>query len=467
MATLRLPIHSYRHRSSPASPCRLMNCYAEALPEGAKSPFVLTRAPGITLNSDFGNGPIRGMHAARGYLYAVSGSGLYQARSTGVGPLVSSTGAPISGSGNVSMAHNDTHLVVVSEPNAYYVEFDLEGGAFFTPIVDPDFTARGAKYVKFLDNFMVFMEPNSGRLFWSDVGSAISFDSLNFVTAEALPDDLVGMEVDHRQLLAFGTDSLEILGFTENGLERTINGVVEIGCFNGDTVARLDNTVFWLANDYTIRRLNGLTPERVSTHALEQFLVTADVTTGRAYSYSQDGHFFYVLCFASGCWVYDATTREWAERSSYPHDYFRWQHHAVWDGRQYVGDAYGTNFGYFDPENYTENFLTQRMEWTYNPVYSENKRAIHHRFEIVMETGVGLTVGQGSDPEIMLAYSDDGGRTWTNLPNKKIGKIGEFKHRIWWTGLGSATERVYRAAISDPVKAVISDTTLEATGGRI
>jgi hypothetical protein len=437
-----------------------MNCYAEALPEGAKSPFVLTRAPGIAPDTGTNYGSIRGMHAAFGKLFAVGGTELMWRDAPGnMYPL-----GTIPGTGSVSMAHNDTYLVIVAEPNAYYSDGSTPT---LTAITDVDFTSRGAKYVRFLDNFMVFMEPNSGRLFWSDVGSATSFDALNFVTAEALPDDLVGIEVDHRQLLAFGTDSLEILGFTDNGLERTINGVVEIGCFNGDTVARLDNTVFWLANDYTIRRLNGLTPERVSTHALEQFLSTVDVSTGRAYSYSQDGHFFYVLCFASGCWVYDATTREWHERSTYPEAYFRWQYHATAYGRQFVGDAYSNQIGYFSPENYTEHGQTQRMEWTYNPVYSQNKRAIHHRLEVVMETGVGITIGQGEDPEIMCAYSDDGGRTWTNLPNKKIGRMGEFRHRIWWTGLGSATERVYRMAISDPVKAVISDTTLEATGGRI
>lgn len=464
MARLSLPVHSYTLRSTPASTARLMNCYVEALPPGAKTPLVLSRASGLTSDLDVGNGPIRGMHAAFGKLFMVSGSRLYRRNADGSGLSLTQSGSIVTGSGSVSMANNDTYLVIVAEPDAYYSDG-------VTPtlyqITDADFTSRGAKYVKFLDNFMVFMEPDSGRLFWSDVGSATSFDALNFVTAEALPDDLVGIEVDHRQLLAFGSDSVEILGFTDAGLERTINGVVEIGCFNGDTIARLDNTVFWLANDYTIRRLNGLTPERVSTHALEQFLSTVDVTTGRAYSYSQDGHFFYVLCFQSGCWVYDATTREWAERGTYEEDYFRWQYTANAYGLQFVGDAYSNQVAYFDPEVYLDHGAIQRMEWTYQPVYAENRRAFHKRLEVVMETGVGLTFGQGSDPEIMASYSDDGGRTWTNLPNKTIGAIGEFQHRVYWTGLGSARQRVYRMAISDPIKVVVTDTQLEVEGGRI
>lgn len=83
-----------------------------------------------------------------------------------------------------------------------------------------------------------------------------------------------------------------------------------------------------------------------------------------------------------------------------------------------------------------------------------------------MESGVGLTLGQGSDPEIMMDVSDDGGRTWQALPNKKIGRIGEHQQRIIWPQLGSSFDRVYRGAISDPVKATIIDTQLEARGAR-
>jgi hypothetical protein len=84
-----------------------------------------------------------------------------------------------------------------------------------------------------------------------------------------------------------------------------------------------------------------------------------------------------------------------------------------------------------------------------------------------METGVGLTTGQGSNPEMMMAYSDDGGVTFTNLPNRPIGRLGERQKRVIWHGLGSSTQRVYRGAISDPIKVVISDTTINVDGGRV
>ena len=70
-------------------------------------------------------------------------------------------------------------------------------------------------------------------------------------------------------------------------------------------------------------------------------------------------------------------------------------------------------------------------------------------------------------PEIMLAISDDGGQTFRNLPNRKLGRIGRYDWRAFWVGLGSARQRVYRAAVSDPVKVVVSDTVLDVDGGRL
>ena len=84
-----------------------------------------------------------------------------------------------------------------------------------------------------------------------------------------------------------------------------------------------------------------------------------------------------------------------------------------------------------------------------------------------METGVGLTTGQGSDPKIMLEKSDDGGKTWKSLPDRSLGPLGERLTRAVWHNLGSSRQRVYRAAVSDPISIVVTDTLLEVKGGRI
>ncbi len=109
------------------------------------------------------------------------------------------------------------------------------------------------------------------------------------------------------------------------------------------------------------------------------------------------------------------------------------------------------------------------MEWTYQPVTPEGRgRVFHDRLAIVCDVGVGLTSGQGSDPQIMLDYSDDGGITWLSLPNRSLGPIGQYGVQVHWDGLGSSLKpRVFRAAVSDPVKVMVRDTLWTGRGGTI
>ena len=72
-------------------------------------------------------------------------------------------------------------------------------------------------------------------------------------------------------------------------------------------------------------------------------------------------------------------------------------------------------------------------------------------FELIMETGVGLVSGQGSDPLILLSFSDDGGKTWSTEMPATIGEAGEFQWQVRWDCLGSFYERILRVKISDPV----------------
>ncbi len=469
MASLLLPIHSYELRSIPASSARLVNCFPEQLPPDAKTPAILTRSNGIKTWTTVGSGPIRGMYAAYiglttggvKHLYVVSGSELYYVDTTGSATLIGNIGSPI----RVDLDSNTTHVVVVNEPNAYHWQGDT-----FAQITDEDFVSRGAGDVEFLDNFLLFRQPNSGVFFGADLGSATDFNGLNFATAESAPDNLNGMQVQHRVLLNFGTESGEMwenTGAAGFPIERIVNGTFDKGCLNAATVATLDNMTYWVADDFTVRKLEGITPQRVSSTAVEQFLSSATATSLDAFTYEQDGHFFYVLSAVEGTFVFDVVTGEWSERETYLQGNWSMRYHAQFAGLELVGDATSNKIGSLDPDTYTDFGSTQRMEWTYQPVYAEQRRAFHRRLEVVLETGVGTTTGQGVDPKIMCQYSDDGGKTYKSLPDKSLGALGKRLTRVVWTGLGSARQRVYRMAVSDPVAITVTDTQLEVDGGRL
>lgn len=461
MGRLSLPFESYSN--PPSSTAKMLNCYIEQLPPDAKTPTLLTRSSGIAPWTTVGNGPIYAMIASLGFLFVVSGTKLYKVDSSKTVTLLGDIGA-INSTG-IDIDRNASAVIVVNQPNAYYYD-----GTTFAQITDADFTSRGAGDVEFVDNFLLFREPDSGRFFGSDLGDETSYDALNFATAEAIPDDLVGMKIDHRQVVLMGSESVEIwenTGAPGFPFERSVNGFVEIGCFNGRTVAKLDNSVVWLANDYTVRRLEGVTPVRISQHGVEKSIQAATIESASAYSYTRSGHLFYVLSFPEVTWVYDATTQKWHERQTYGYDKWTAGSHAQAFGLELVGSTENNQIGELRSDTYTEWSGIQRAHWVYQPVYSEGITAFHDRLEIVCKTGVGLTSGQGSDPQILLDYSDDGGLTWNSLPNKSLGAIGKYRQKVEWRALGSSPNRVYRAAVSDPVELQIVDTILDVRGGRV
>ena len=81
----------------------------------------------------------------------------------------------------------------------------------------------------------------------------------------------------------------------------------------------------------------------------------------------------------------------------------------------------------------------------------EQKWLFHRKFQLDLETGVGLNDGQGECPQIMLRWSDDGGHTWSNEHWRSAGRMGQYKRRAIWRVLGRSRDRIYEIVVSDPV----------------
>jgi hypothetical protein len=100
------------------------------------------------------------------------------------------------------------------------------------------------------------------------------------------------------------------------------------------------------------------------------------------------------------------------------------------------------------------------------------KRQAHHSLQPDCESGVGTSRNvsvQGSDPEVMLRWSDDGGHTWSNEHWVAMGKIGEYGRRAIWRRLGTTDklrDRIYEISGTDPVKIIITGAELDVTPTR-
>ena len=292
-----------------------------------------------------------------------------------------------------------------------------------------------------------------------------------FFNAESTPDNTLYALADHADLIVFGEHSGEV--WYNSGetvpFSRRPGYQQEIGLGARYSVAQLDNTVFFMTDKYQISRVEGILPKAISTRGIDyqiaQYAVKDDAIAMTA---SIEGNSFYILTFPTEgvTWCFNVVTGGWNKLASYPEPYSgRWRGNcsAFFNGQNYIGDYQNGKIYKLDFETYQDNSNTIIRKRITAPLRQENKLLLHRQLEIFFEPGVGLDAGvQGSDPTVMLRYSDDGGITWGSEIWRSIGKIGKYKWRAVWHRLGAARERVYQITMSDPVKWVITGANLEA-----
>jgi hypothetical protein len=498
---------AYVARSINAADNQMINLFPEVVPEGGKEAAFLQRAPGLNYLASLGAGPVRGLWQFGDYGYAVSGTSLYKIDSDF---NVVSKGT-VSGTGQVSMVDNGTQMFIAAGATGYIYN---AGTDVFAQITDVDFA--GAVTVGFIDGYFVYNEPNSQKFWVTSLYDGTSVDPLDFASAEGSPDNLVSLIVNHREIWLFGQSTVEVwydAGLPDFPLARIQGAFIEIGCAAPFSVAKLDNGVFWLSSDARGRgmvyRSNGYAGVRISTHSVEwQIQQYADITDAVAYTYQQDGHSFYVLNFPSAdiTWVYDAATQAWHQRAGWLNNQYtrhRGNCQMAFNGQIVIGDYLTGEIYSYDLNVYTEAGAVQKWlrSWRALPTGDNNlRRTTQHSLQLDCESGVGLDgaqlaattylssissdaasagaisgeseettseiIVQGSDPQVMLRWSDDGGHTWSNEHWRSMGKLGQTGRRVLWRRLGMTMklrDRVYEVSGTDPVKIAIMGAELIAS----
>ena len=438
------------------------NAFAEREPEDAKTSVAVLGVPGL---SSFATGmaaPIRGFALLSGLLYVVGGPNLYSVSSSGGVTLL---GGGIAGVGPVSMATNPAvppQLVVVNGINGW--TYDTTNG--FATITSIAFFP--ANTVTFFDDYFVFDRLGTNFVFLSGLLDGTSYNQLDSAAAEVQPQNVQATVNQQESLLVFSTGHIETWydsGAVNFPFQRIDGATIERGLVSPLATVKEDNSVFFLGDDLVFYRLDGVIPRRVSTHALEDtWTGFATVADAFCFSFTVNGHKTVVLTFPTGnaTFLYDIASGLWHQRVSYDssmNSLGRWRGncHIKAYGRDLIGDAFTGTVGYLDPTSFTEYGNAMPVILRSPPMAEDRKRLFFANFEIDIQAGVGLTTGQGSDPQAMLRWSNDGSRTWSALqPFRSMGKIGAFTTRLRWAGnLGQARQRTWELTISDPVRRTI------------
>lgn len=477
MQRIPFALESYQLPSLPLSAKRLMNYYAEAQPNDARTVASLMPAAGLTVDQMYGVGPILAMNADQpGRVYVASGTEFYR-QAAGAPPLAVLTTEDLGPIGTpatdvlptqaliVTIAVGPTACVVCVPPNAFTCTHN-------GPLNKITGTFPGAASVAYIDGYFVFGSyENSSQFFISALLDPTNFAALDFAFADGLTN-VIRLVLKHRgELWLLGESGIEVqydTGVAGTGaaldfpFRRQTGGVIPYPVATPKSVAIADNSVFWVGRDGLVYRANGYTAVRVSTHAIENILQTNDpgtVVSGMSYSF--DGHIFYSVTSGGQTLVYDCATKAWHNRSSSADGSGRWRGNvSVIRGDQYlVGDYTSGKVYFIDRTVGTENGVEMLHQTILPPLWAGTNRAFMNRLEVEMEVGAGAGV--------LVEWSDDGGWNFTGSRTLTSGGIGERGVRVYTTRLGSFRQRVFRITASKRavLYAVDADITAPGAGG--
>ena len=467
---------SYVSQSVRFADQQCMNWYVENIEVGDETfQTALYPTPGVTSFATATESPVRGMIEQNGRCFAAIGHTLYEVKTNGtlttVGTITDDAhNTPSTFAASVYFeTPSDNELFLTSGNKGYVIT--LSDTATVAEALDSGGSSLNVSQVEFLDGYFLALDPESSTLKISDLNDGTTWPASQVAQRTAGGDKWQAVVVAHRDIWLFGKQTTEVwynAGTSPFPFAPIPGAFLEEGIVAPFSAQRFGNTVVWLGRSEegagVVYMANGYVPQRISTHAVE-FAIQGyarsgmTITDAVAFTYQEDGHVFYVLNFpsAKATWVYDGSTQLWHERGTWNVDeveYKAWrpQYHAYAFNKHLVGDReLGTIY-----EMGIDKFADagggpiRRLRRT--PHLSvDDDWLFYHSFQVVLETGQGLTSGQGSDPQLMLRWSNNGGKTWGNEHWVSSGELGEYGTRALWRRLGRGYNRVFEVSVTDPV----------------
>lgn len=398
-----------------------INLYCEANEVGlGKGQMHLLPTPGaVRFCAAPSAGLGRGTFSFQGRTFGVAGTNFFEALANGATVNVN----PVLNDGNpASFAGNASGQLLIAAGGTVYL-FNLNTNTFQTITA---LAGIDVVQVCYTDAFFLALQDNSNVFYISALEDGTTWDLSNAAALSVFPDNVAAMIADHREVWFLGAKATQV--YYDSGAANTpyvpINGAfLEEGCIAPFSVAKLDNSVFWLGGDVDrgqgiVWRANGYTPQRISNFAIEFALQGySKISDAIAYGYQENGHTFYVLYFptANVTWVYDCAMQMWHQRSYFSNGVYnahRSMSHTFNFGMHLVMDPVNGNINQQSTTLQTEadNSLIQRLRRAPH-ISTEQTFVSHRRLQIDVETGLGTFSGGNTFPG-NLVLKDSTGQLW-------------------------------------------------------
>jgi hypothetical protein len=440
---------------------RRLNCFYDIRQDGDRSTIIIRGTPGTSKFVTLPDRPIRGWRQIGALLYVAAGASVFQVDGGGTITLlgtISNSGQP------VSMSDDSFTLVMVDGVQGYYLV--LPSG---TPqlISDSSFP-NGCTTVTNLDSRYIVEVPNTRAFQTSAQLDGSTWSPIISGFKEGSSDLLSAVDVLNGSLLLFGSQNMEFWqdnGTSPNQFGRITGTNQTWGLAAKFSRAALNNTMVFLGQNpqggVQVLQIVGYTPTRISNSDIENiisgFRIYGDAV---GLTYMLDGHPMYQLTFsnANRSFLYDSSTGFWSETQTGVATTGR--HFAqlgiVFNSKNYVSDVSTGIIYQLDANVFTDSGISIKRQVTSRHVRQAGNDFSISEIILEMETGVGVVVGQGSLPQMMMQISRDGGRTFGPERWKSIGRLGHYKRKVLWDRCGSARDFVFQFTMTDPVKFVIT-----------
>ncbi len=418
----------------------LINCYAADVGEGQRAKLPIYVSDGLSAwATHTGAGATRLMIGLDATLYVLNERRLSRFDLAGNETLIGG----IPSDGPVFAARNRKspapQIGIVCDGLFYILASNV-----LTQINDPDLT-QTAIGICFLSGYFV-LPCSNGSYFWTAIDEGSTIDALDFASAEANPDGLVGAKARGDELVLVGNRSTEFHRLSGDADAPFVRSAVRnFGCLSAKSICEvavvtkegISDTIGWVATDRSGRAagvilLEGYEARKISPQWVDDLIeADADKSNIEGFTWVRGGHSFFGVTGSTWSVVFDLSTGLWHRRRSYNSDRYAIAHVLDFNGDLIAASRTGGALYKMGPSYLADGSDPLIMTVQSSQVLGEVEV---NELKLSVATGVGTLTE--TNPMISMSWSQDG-ENWSTERDRALGAAAQSNTIVRWNRMGT------------------------------
>lgn len=415
----------------------LRNCTVDPAPTQQETPLAVLARPGMVNFLTMPGQPLRGCARKAGLFgndaLILADKTLYRVATNGVQTAFAGS---IPGRDRVKIDigrdADDNDVARIATGDALYIA--TAGAVTLEAFPEPG--GAGAQDILFHRGFWIGIEAGTDKAYYQIPGEA-TWNALDFASAEYQPDKLIGLDALRDQIWMLGDTTTEVFALT--GADPAIapyGGLAfDKGCRARDTIFAVGDLLFWVDDRNGVQMTNGGEPQQVASAGLVGEIRKARAQDLRAWGFGIDNRIYYILSLGFATWVFEASARSWASWDSSGLNHFSGHLGCEYAGQVLALDADAGSGAVWQVDPLAKTDAGDPIECELSAYLEVNEGSVPiSNIELSGLVGDAPRTGSGSNPIMAMAYSKDGGKTWSNWKWTSMGMTGKYAGRLRWKG---------------------------------